>query len=171
MPQAQSDLLVHSIPPMQPPVNSTTSFRTPSTTSNTELLEGISKQALVSSGVDELPSMSSPEQTNSIFDAASSLLTYTSSSLTAASINCYQQTHPNIHLTSNSSTIHFGTPIHEHPEIEHDSISTAPTSLNKDFISPRNDSPHDVPPIFRNVLHVAIVYGKYRTGFDLVSIK
>ena len=42
---------------------------------------------------------------------------------------------------------------------------TAPTSLTKESVYPTSDSPNDAPPIFRNILHVAIMYGKY----DLIS--
>ncbi len=78
-----------------------------------------------------------------------------------ALINYHHQTHLNNHLTSNPSSINIGSsPINERMETEHDSMFTAPASLNKESVYPTSDSPNDAPPIFRNVLHVAVMYGK-----------
>jgi hypothetical protein len=99
------------------------------------------------------------------------MLTYTTGPLSAALINYHHQTsYPNNHVISNPSSLNIGSPIHECTEIEHDSMFTPPTSLNKESIYPANDSPNDAPPIFRNILHVAIMYGKYKT-YDLILIK
>jgi hypothetical protein len=98
-----------------------------------------------------------------MFDTPSSVLTYTTGPLAAALINYHHQTYPNTYLMSNPSSINIGSPIHECIETEYESMCTAPTSLNKESMYPINDSPNDAPPIFRNVLHVAIMYGKYRT--------
>lgn len=128
----------------------------PSLTSNTDLLEAVSKQALVSNDTDELPSLSSPEHTTSMFDAASSVLTYTTGPLAAALINHHQQ-HT---LPSQPSSLLIGSLLNERPDTEHDSMFTAATSLYRESIYPASDSPNDAAPIFRNVLHVAIMYGK-----------
>ena len=79
-----------------------------------------------------------------------------------ALMNYHQQAHSNNHLTSNPSSINIGSPMTERLENEHDSMITAPTSFNKESVYPTSDSPNDAPPIFRNVLHVAIMYGMYR---------
>jgi hypothetical protein len=104
--------------------------------------------------------LSSPEHTNSVFDASSSFLTYTTGPLAAALINYHHQTYPSNYLTSNPSSINIGSSMNERIETEHDSMTTAATSLNKEGGYPRSDSLNDAPPIFRNVLHVAIMYGK-----------
>jgi hypothetical protein len=157
--QAQSGFPIHPLPITQLPPHPTTSFGSPSITSNTDLLEAASKQALISNDMDEFPSISSPEQTNSMFDAPSSILTYTTGPLAAALINYHHQTYPNNCIISNPSSVNIGSPIHERFETEIDSMFTPPTSLNKESFYPTNDSPNDAPPIFRNVLHVAIMYG------------
>ena len=156
----QSGFPMHPLPPTQPTLHPSTSLGSPSITSNTDLLEAVSKQALVSNDVDELPSISSPEQTISVFDVPSSILTYTTGPLAAALINGHHHSCSNAHFTSNPSSVNIGSPIHERMEIEHDSMFTATASLNKDSVYPTSDSPNDAPPIFRNVLHVAIMYGK-----------
>lgn len=153
---------MHSVPLTQLPQHPTASIGSPSITSNTDLLEAVSKQALVSNDIDEFPSFSSPEHTNSVFDGPSNILTYTTGPLAAALINYHHQTYPNNYLISNPSSINIGSPIHERIETEHDSMCTAPTSFHKDSIYPANDSPNDAPPIFRNVLHVAIMYGTFK---------
>lgn len=152
---------VHPLPPTQIPPHPSSSFGSPSITSNTDLLEAVSKQALVGNDMDEYTSISSPEHTNSIFDASGSALTYATGPLAAALINYHHQTYPNNHIISNQSSLNIGSPIHECIETEHDSMFTPATSLNKEPLYPSNDSPNDAPPIFRNVLHVAIMYGKY----------
>jgi hypothetical protein len=113
--------------------------------------------------MDEFPSMSSPEQSNAIFDAPSNMLTYTTGPLAAALINYHHQIYPNNYITSNPCSMNIGSTMNERIEIEHDSMFTAPTSFSKEAIYPTSDSPNDAPPIFRNVLHVAIMYGKYLT--------
>jgi hypothetical protein len=110
--------------------------------------------------MDEFPSISSPEQTNTVFETPSNVLTYTTGPLSAALINYHHQIYSNNHVISNPSSINIGSPIHERIETEHDSMCTAPTSLHKEPIYAINDSPNDAPPIFRNILHVAIMYGK-----------
>ncbi|CAF3718220.1 unnamed protein product [Adineta steineri] len=156
--RAQSDYPIHPLPPTQPTAHTNTSFGSPSITSNTDLLEVYSKQALFSNDTDEQPSISSPEHTTSMFDAASSILTYTTGPLAAALINCHHHTHSNNHLTSNPSSINIGSSIHDRCDTEHESMFTAATSFNKETKYPTSDSPNDAPPIFRNVLHVAITY-------------
>lgn len=159
----QSGFPMHPLPPTQPTLHPTTSLGSPSITSNTDLLEAVSKQALVSNDIDELPSISSPEQTISVFDGPSSVLTYTTGPLAAALINGlhhHQHNCSNGHYASNPSSANIGSPIHERMEIEHESMFTAPTTFNKESVYPTSDSPNDAPPIFRNVLHVAIMYGK-----------
>jgi hypothetical protein len=99
--QAQSGFPIHPLPITQLPPHPTTSFGSPSITSNTDLLEAASKQALISNDMDEFPSISSPEQTNSVFDAPSSILTYTTGPLAAALINYHHQTYPSNNLKSN----------------------------------------------------------------------
>jgi hypothetical protein len=95
-----------------------------------------------------------------MFDAASSVLTYTTGPLAAALINYHHQTYPSNYLTSNPSSLNVGSSTNERVEMEHESMFTAPTSFNKEGGYPTSDSPNDAPPIFRNVLHVAIIYGK-----------
>ena len=139
----------HSNPLSQLPTHPRTSGGSPSITSNTEL-EAVSKQALASNETDEFTSVSSPEQTHVMFELPnSSTLSCTTGPLSAALINHHQTYSTNL----------LGSPIHERTETELDSMFTAPTSLNKELIFPLNDIPQDVPPIFRNVLHVAIMYG------------
>lgn len=165
--QTQSGFPVHPLPITQLSPHPTTSVGSPSLTSNTDLLEGASKQALISNEMEEFPSVSSPEQTTSMFDATSSILTHTTGPLAAALINYHHQNYPNACLGSNPSSNNVGSPMHERFDTELDSMFTAPTSLNKEPFYPANDSPNDAPPIFRNVLHVAIMYGKYT---NLISI-
>jgi hypothetical protein len=100
-----------------------------------------------------------------MLDALSSVLTYTTGPLAAALINCHHQAYPNNHLTSNPSSLNVGPPSNERFEMEQDTMFTAPTTFNKDVGYPTSDSPNEAPPIFRNVLHVAIIYGK--NIFDL----
>jgi hypothetical protein len=119
---------------------------------------------LISNDTDELPSISSPEQINSIFDAPTNGLTHTTGPLAAALINYHHQTYPNNHITSNLSSINIGSN-NERMETEHDSMFTAPTSLTKESVYPTSDSPNDAPPIFRNILHVAVMYGKYKISY------
>lgn len=156
--QTQSGFPIHSLPSTQPTVHhSSTSFGSPSITSNTDLLEAVSKQALASNDTDELPSCSSPEPTNSIHDASSSVLTYTTGPLAAALMNCHHHSHStntNSYLTSNPPSFN------ERNDLEHESMFTAATSFYKDSIYSTGDSPNCAPPIFRNVLHVAIIYGR-----------
>lgn len=152
--QTQSGFPIHPLPPTQSPIHPSTSFGSPSITSNTDLLEAVSKQALISNDTDDPPSLSSPEHTMSMVDASSSALTNTTGPLAAALINYHH------HLTSNLSSLNIGSSMNERIEIEHDSMFTAQTSLNKDVGYSNSDSPNDAPPIFRNVLHVAIIYGK-----------
>jgi hypothetical protein len=131
----------------------------------------VSKQALVSNDTDEPPSFSSPEPTNSMHDASSTALTYTTGPLAAALINYHHhQTYPNSHLISNQSSLNIGSSMTERMEIEHDSMFTAQSSFNKDMTYPTSDSPNDAPPIFRNVLHVAIIYGKNQFDLNLSEI-
>jgi hypothetical protein len=99
-----------------------------------------------------------------LFDPSSIVLTHTTGPLAAALINYHYQTYPNNHITSNPSSINIGSN-NERIETEHDSMFTAPTSLTKESVYPTSDSPNDAPPIFRNILHVAVMYGKY----DLIS--
>lgn len=160
----------HSIFPSHPLPNVPTvnngSAGSPSITSNTDLLEAVSKQALVSNDTDEGRSLSSPEHTTSMFDAASSIFTSTTGPLSIALMHHHQQSiHPNV--TSNSSSFHLGLSSHERTETEHDSMFTAPTSFyrGETSIYTNTDSPNDSPPIFRNVLHLAIMYGE---GFFFV---
>jgi hypothetical protein len=75
-------------------------------------------------------------------------------------INCHHQVYPNNHVISNPSSLNIGSSINERIETEPDSMFTAVTSFNKETGYPTSDSPNDAPPIFRNVLHVAIMYGK-----------
>lgn len=153
--QIQSGYPVHPLPPTQLVGHSNPSCGTPSITSNTDLLEVASKQALASNDTDERHSLSSPEPTTSFYDPPSSALTYTTGPLSAALINYHHQTHSNIHMLSNPPSSN-----NDRTDIEPDSMYTAPTSLNKDYSYPMSDSPNDAPPIFRNILHVAIIYGK-----------
>jgi hypothetical protein len=150
----QSGFPIHPLPTTQLSAQINTSLGSTSVTSNTDLLEAYSKQALFGNDTDEQPSISSPEHTTSMFDAASSILTSTTGPLAAALINCHNHTHPNNYLPSNPSSMN------ERFEMEQDSMFTAATSLNKGTGYPTSDSPNDAPPIFRNVLHVAIMYGK-----------
>ncbi|CAF3235541.1 unnamed protein product [Rotaria socialis] len=156
--QAQSGFPVQLMPQTQLPAHQTTSFGSPSITSNTDLLEAVSKQALISDDMDELPTISSPEQSNSLHDAPSNVLTYTTGPLSAALINYHHQTYPNSHSIPNPSSVNVGSPINERIDSEYESMFTVPTSFNKESIYPTSDSPNDGPPIFRNVLHVAIMY-------------
>ncbi len=156
----QSGFPVHPLPSTQLPAQINTSFGSTSVTSNTDLLEAYSKQALFGNDTDEQPSISSPEHTTSMFDAASSILTSTTGPLAAALINCHNHTYPNNYLPSNPSSINVGSSMNERFEMEQDSMFTAATSLNKGTGYPTSDSFNDAPPIFRNVLHVAIMYGK-----------
>lgn len=158
--QAQTGFPIHPLPPAQTSANQTQSFGSPSITSNTDILEGVSKQALISNDMEESPSISTPDQTNSVFDPPSSALTYTTGPLSAALINGHHHNHSNGHLISSSSPVNGGSPTHDRFDTEHESMFTAQTSLNKDCNYPTSDSPNDAPPIFRNVLHVAIMYGK-----------
>ena len=96
-----------------------------------------------------------------MFDATSSILTYTTGPLAAALINQHQHTFP-----SHSSSLHIGAAANERLDAEHESMFTAATSLYRESIYPTSDSPNEPPPIFRNVLHVAIMYGKRRTRLD-----
>jgi hypothetical protein len=99
--QTPSGFPLHSLPLTQLSQHPTASFGSPSVTSNTDLLEAVSKQALISNEIDEFPSISSPEATNSImFDTPSSVLTYTTGPLAAALINYHHQTYPNTYLMS-----------------------------------------------------------------------
>lgn len=125
----------------------------------------MSKQALVSNDMDELPGVSTPEQINNStqFEPPNNVLTYTTGPLAVALMNYHHQTQSNNQLISNLSSTNIGSSINERGETEHDSMFTAPTSLNKESVYPTSDSPNDAPPIFRNVLHVAIMYGKYIT--------
>ena len=159
MSHTQSGFHIHPLPPTQVHSHTNTSFGSPSITSNTDLLEGYSKQALFSNDTDEPQSLSSPEHTTSMFDAASCVLTYTTGPLAAALINAHQHTH----LTSNPSSLNINSPIRERCETGHDSMFTAATSFHKEIKYPTSDSPNDAPPIFRNVLHLAIMYGKICT--------
>ena len=161
----------HSIFPSHPLPNVPTlnngSAGSPSITSNTDLLEAVSKQALVSNDTDEGRSLSSPEHTTSMFDAASSIFTSTTGPLSIALMHHHHQQsiHPNV--TSNSSSFHFGLSSQERTDTEHDSMFTAPTSFyrGETSIYSTTDSPNESPPIFRNVLHLAIMYGE---GFFFV---
>ena len=158
--QHQSGFPLHPLTPTQAPLHPCASFGSPSITSNTDLLEAVSKQALVSNDIDELPSLSSPEQTTSVFDGPSHVLTYTTGPLSAALINGHHHIYPNGHCNLNSSPINLGSSNHERTDTEQESMFTAQTSFNKESIYPTSESPNDAPPIFRNVLHVAIMYGK-----------
>ena len=91
----------------------------------------------------------------------SSILTYTTGPLAAALINGHPNTYTNGHFTSNGSSINMGSTLHDRLDLEQDPMFTAPASLNKECVYPTSDSPNDAPPIFRNVLHVAVMYGKY----------
>jgi len=103
-----------------------------------------------------------------MFDASSSVLTYTTGPLAAALINCHHQTYPNNHLTSNQSSLNVGSSLtNERTEMEHETMFTAATSPNREISYPISDSPNDAPPIFRNILHVAIIYGKKNFYFYL----
>jgi hypothetical protein len=158
--QTQPGFSAHPLTPTQLPLHTTLSFGSPSITSNTDLLEAVSKQALISNGNDDSPSISSPDQSTSLLDGPNSILTHTTGPLAAALINGQQHAYSNGHFLSNPSSNHIGSSIHERHETEHDSMFTAPASFNKESIYPTSDSPTDAPPIFRNVLHVAIMYGK-----------
>lgn len=158
--QNQSGFPHHPLTPTQAPLHPSASFGSPSITSNTDLLEAVSKQALVSNDNEELPSISSPEQTTSVFDGPSNVLTYTTGPLSAALINGHHHTYPNGHFPSNPSPINLTLSNQDRVDNEHDSMFTAQTSFNKETPYPTSDSPNDAPPIFRNVLHVAIMYGK-----------
>ena len=155
--QIQSGYPIHPLLPTQLLVHSIPSCGTPSISSNTDLLEVASKQALVSNDTDDPHSLSSPEPTNSFHDPSSSALTYTTGPLSAALINYHHQTHSSGHIVSNPPSSN-----NDRMDLEPDSMYTAPTSLNKDNSYPTSDSPNDAPPIFRNILHVAIIYGKNR---------
>lgn len=119
---------------------------------------------MISNDIDELPTISSSEQTNPVFDEPSTLLSYTTGPLSAAIINGHHHAYPNNHLPSNLTGMYVGSPIHERIEAEYDSMFTAQGSLNKELVYPTSDSPNDAPPIFRNILHVAIMYGKYQSN-------
>ena len=154
--QTQSGFPIHPLPVAQVLVHSIPSCGTPSITSNTDLLEAASKQALVSNDTDERQSISSPEPTGSFHDPSNYALTYTTGPLSAALINYHHHHHQpqsSNHVTSNPSSINDRT------DIEHDSMFTAPTSFNREMTYPNIESPNDAPPIFRNILHVAIIYG------------
>jgi hypothetical protein len=62
--------------------------------------------------------------------------------------------------------LNIGSSTNERIDMEHDSMFTAATNLNKDTGYPPSDSPNDAPPIFRNVLHIAIIYGKKNFVFE-----
>ena len=136
-------------------------------TSNTDLLEVVSKQALVSNDTDEFQSTSSPEQTVSMFDASSTVFPHTTGPLAAALIHHHQLALPSNRHPSNSSSFNAALSINERPETEQESMCTAATSFYKETGYPTSDSLNDAPPIFRNVLHVAIMYGKTKFDLDL----
>lgn len=164
--QMQTGFLSHQLPTTQPPFNLNTSLGTSSITSNTDLLEAYSKQALVSNDTDDAPSLSTPECTNSMSDLLNNTLTYTTGPLSAALIN-YHQVHPNSHLTPNPSSTNTGSFTNERFETEHDPASMTAPIFNKDVMYPTHDSPNGAPAIFRNVLHVAIMYGRNNFYFYL----
>jgi hypothetical protein len=114
----------------------------------------------VSNDTDDPVSFSSPEPTNSMYDVSSTVLTSTTGPLAAALMNSHHQVYPTTHLTSNPSSLNVGSSMTERTDMEHDSMFTAATSFNRESSYPVSDSPNDAPPIFRNVLHVAIIYGK-----------
>jgi hypothetical protein len=106
-----------------------------------------------------------------MYDVSSTVLTYTTGPLAAALINYHHhhQAYPNSHIISNPSSLNIGSSMTERMEMEHDSIFTPATtsSFNKESSYPTSDSPNDAPPIFRNILHVAIIYGKNQSNFNL----
>lgn len=162
----QSGYPAHSLSTTQPPTTSNISYSSRSITSNTELLEAYSKQALVSNDTDDPASLSSAEHSNITNDLPSNILTSTTGPLSAALINCHNQNCPNNHLTSNSTSHNIGSSMSERIEAEYDSLLTTVPTSKKEIGCTINDSPNDAPPIFRNVLHVAILYGKANIYFN-----
>ena len=158
--QTQSSFPFQPLPIIQAPLHPANSIGSPSVTSNTDLLEVMSKQALVSNDTDEFLSTSSPEPTVSMFDASSTAFTHTTGPLAAALIHNHQLALPSNRHPSNSSSFNAAMSINERPEMEQESMFTATTSFYKEAGYPTSDSLNDGPPIFRNILHVAIIYGK-----------
>ncbi|CAF4998930.1 unnamed protein product [Rotaria sp. Silwood1] len=142
---------IHRLRTSQPIIYKNPSNGSPSITSNTDLLEAYSKQALVSYDTDDPPSISSIEHQNN------HILT----SSTATIINNQQYTiNQNNNIKTNLSSHNITSSINDPIENDNDSIYTSipATTFNKQIRYTNNDSPNDAPPIFRNVLHVAIIY-------------